>query len=110
VASLLVITAATIHRVWRALIAAASTADTTIFEEGHWPQRIELWSARGGPHRVLTNLYGRATTADFNTAASRRLSIFGRNMHRLDLDAMAIRETGRCIDLSRGAASLLSRR
>jgi hypothetical protein len=40
------------------------------------------------------NLYGRATTADFNTAASRRLSIFGRNIHRLDLDAMAIRETG----------------
>lgn len=57
-----------------------------------------------------TNLYGRATTADFNTAASRRLSIFGRNIHRLDLDAMAIRETGRCTDLRRGAASLLSRR
>jgi hypothetical protein len=33
VASLLVITAATIDRVWRALVAVASTADTTIFEE-----------------------------------------------------------------------------
>jgi hypothetical protein len=42
VASLLVLTAATIDRVWRAMVAVASTADTTIFEEGHWPQRIEL--------------------------------------------------------------------
>ena len=31
-ASLLVITAATVHRVWRAMVAVASTADTTIFE------------------------------------------------------------------------------
>ena len=52
-------------------------------------------------HHGPQESFGREITAGFNSAAGRRLSILGRNIHRLDLDAMAIQETGRRLDLKR---------
>ena len=56
-ASLLVITAATIYRVWRAMVAVASTPDTTNFEEG-------VTGRRGQPGGPLFGRGGTATPGD----------------------------------------------